>query len=162
MSEAEAISEEAHNTEIIQADILNSTVRVGSGCPWNGQGQEPQWHNPNSTKVYDHIVRHHGPQLKPSQILGRMSGGQRDQGQWLSLSDMILAEQLTPKYEGRYIIDFHRPIGRVYHLDGRITENVTRINIRRKADGTLKYAYPVTNTFRLRSDVNEQDESISN
>ncbi|NER19557.1 MAG: hypothetical protein F6J96_02130 [Symploca sp. SIO1C2] len=48
------------------------------------------------------------------------------------------------------IIDFKRPVGRVYHRDGTITENVTRINIKRKLDGTLRYAYPVTDTYTLK------------
>lgn len=41
-------------------------------------------------------------------------------------------------------------MGSVYHRDGTITENVTRINIKRKPDGTLRYAYPVTDTYTLK------------
>ncbi len=54
---------------------------------------------------------------------------------------------------GRYVIDFKRPVGRVYHRDGTITENVTRINIKRKPDGTLRYAYPVPETYTLRREI---------
>jgi hypothetical protein len=57
---------------------------------------------------------------------------------------------VNSKYSGRYIIDFKRPVGKVYHLDGTITENVTRINIKRKPDGTLRYAYPVAETYTLK------------
>ncbi|NJK75603.1 MAG: hypothetical protein HC942_18250 [Microcoleus sp. SU_5_6] len=101
--------------EIIEQDILDYSVEVGSGCEWIGNGSEPQWNNPKSTKAYDHIARHHGPKLKPHELIGRAAGSRDDQGQWLNAEDWIIAEQLVPKYRGAYIIDFHRPIGRVYH-----------------------------------------------
>ncbi len=142
--------DELESIEIVESDIIDSTIEVGSGCEWRGTGKEPQWNNLKSTKVYDHILRHHGSRLTPSEIKGRMASSNRDQGQWLNDNDIILAEQVTPKYSGRYIIDFKRPVGRVYHLDGTITENVTRINIKRKPDGTLRYAYPVTETYTLK------------
>jgi len=123
---------------------------VGSGCQWNGRGVEPQWNNPKCSKVYDHILRHHGPQLQPRHFQGRIASTNTDQGQWLNLQDLVKAEQVTPKHPGRYIIDFQRPLGRVYHADGSITENVTRVNIKRKLDGTLKYAYPVVDNYTLK------------
>jgi hypothetical protein len=142
--------DELESIEIFESDIIDSTIEVGSGCQWRGTGKEPQWNNLKSTKVYDHILRHHGSRLTPSEIKGRMASSNRDQGQWLNDNDIILAEKVTPKYSGRYIIDFKRPVGRVYHLDGTITENVTRINIKRKPDGTLRYAYPVAETYTLK------------
>jgi hypothetical protein len=145
--------DELESIEIVEADIIDSTVEVGSGCEWGGTGKEPQWNNLKCTKVYDHILRHHGSRLKPSQIQGRMASINRDQGQWLNDDDIILAEGVTPKYSGRYIIDFTRPVGRVYHRDGTITENVTRINIKRKPDGTLRYAYPVGENYNLRREI---------
>ncbi|MBO1350373.1 MAG: hypothetical protein EBE86_024710 [Hormoscilla sp. GUM202] len=123
---------------------------MGSGCQWNGRGVEPQWNNPKCSKVYDHILRHHGPQLQPRHFQGRIASTNTDQGQWLNLQDLVKAEQVTPKHPGRYIIDFQRPLGRVYHADGSITENVTRVNIKRKLDGTLKYAYPVVDNYTLK------------
>ncbi|MGK7900046.1 MAG: hypothetical protein AB4352_01280 [Hormoscilla sp.] len=123
---------------------------MGSGCPWNGRGVEPQWNNPKCSKVYDHILRHHGPQLQPRHFQGRIASTNTDQGQWLNLQDLVKAEQVTPKHPGRYIIDFQRPLGRVYHADGSITENVTRVNIKRKLDGTLKYAYPVVDNYTFK------------
>ncbi|NEO58029.1 MAG: hypothetical protein F6K54_36220 [Okeania sp. SIO3B5] len=48
-----------------------------------------------------------------------------------------------PKYYGYYVIKFNRPIGRVYHDDGRISENVVYAEIGRNSDGTIKYAYPI-------------------
>jgi hypothetical protein len=129
--------------EIIEQDIIDSSVEVGSGCEWTGRGTEPQWNKPESTKAYDHIARHHGPQLKPHKLMGRSTSTNKDQGQWLNPDDWVNAEQLIPKCSGKYIIDFQRAIGRVYHPDKTITESVTCAKIERKPDGTLKYGYPV-------------------
>ena len=78
-----------------------------------------------------------------------MATTNNNQGQWLNAQDWVEAEQFTPKYPGRYIIEFKRPIGRVYHPDGTITENVTRAFIQRNYDGTLNSGYPVLNSFLL-------------
>ena len=137
------IKKDTEVVEIIEQDIIDSSVEVGSGCEWTGRGPEPQWNNPQSTKAYDHIARHHGPQLKPHELMGRSTSTNKDQGQWLNPHDWVNAEQLIPKYSGKYIIDFQRAIGRVYHPDGTITESVTCAKIKRKPDGTLKYGYPV-------------------
>ncbi|MGB3507875.1 MAG: hypothetical protein WBA93_01240 [Microcoleaceae cyanobacterium] len=105
--------------------------------------------NPKSTKAYDHIERHHGPKLQPHRLQGRAAKTNQNQGQWLNTQDWVKAEKFTPKYPGNYIIDFHRSIGIIYHPDGSITENVTRVFIKRNFDGTLKCGYPVTDTYRL-------------
>lgn len=137
------VSGEGETIEIIEADIIDSTVEVGSGCIWLGKGQEPQWDNPKSSKAYDHIIRHHGSKLKSINLQGRSASTNQDQGQWLNDQDWVIAEKLIPKYYGQYTIKFNRPIGRVYHFDSRITENVYYVQIGRNADGTIKYAYPV-------------------
>jgi len=80
-----------------------------------------------------------------------MAQTNNSQGQWLNDRDWVKAEQVAPKYPGRYIIDFKRPVGRIYHPDGTITENVTRAAIQRNLDGTLKFGYPVTDSFVLSS-----------
>ena len=136
--------------EIIEQDIIDSSVEVGSGCEWTGRGTEPQWNNPKSTKAYDHIARHHGPKLKPNELMGRAASTKDDQGQWLDSEDWIRAEQLVPKYRGQYIIDFQRPIGRVYHSNRTITENVSRAFIQRNIDGTLNCGYPIVDEVILR------------
>lgn len=137
------VSNEQKIIEIIEVDIIDPTVEIGSGCIWRGSGQEPQWDNPKSSKAYDHISRHHGSKLKPEQLKGRATSTGKDQGQWLNESDWIIAEKGIPQFYGNYIIKFSRPIGRVYHSDGRITENVCYVQIGRKIDGTIKYAYPI-------------------
>ncbi|GAB4199318.1 MAG: hypothetical protein Fur006_49890 [Coleofasciculaceae cyanobacterium] len=145
--------------EIVEQDRIDPSIEAGSGCEWKGSGAEPQWTNPKSTKAYDHIERHHGSKLKPARLRGRAARTNNNQGQWLNQQDWVKAEQLTPKHPGRYIIDFQRPIGRVYHSDGTITENVTLAFIKRKPDGTLKSGYPVVDSFSLssldRTNINE-------
>lgn len=135
--------DELESIEIIESEIFNSTIEVGSDCEWRGKGNEPQWDNPKSTKAYDHIIRHHGAKLKSSNLQGRASSKHEDQGQWLNDQDWLRAEKLIPKYYGNYLIKFNRPIGRVYHRDGSITDHVFYALIGRNADGTIKYAYPI-------------------
>lgn len=135
--------DELESIEIVESDIIDSTIEVGSGCKWRGKGNEPQWDNLKSTKAYDHIFRHHGAKLKPNNLQGRASGKNIDQGQWLNDQDWLHLEKLIPKYYGNYTIKFKRPIGRVYHADGSITENVIYAEIGRNSDGTIKYAYPI-------------------
>ncbi|NET17645.1 MAG: hypothetical protein F6K08_34895 [Okeania sp. SIO1H6] len=135
--------------KIIQEYIIDKTIEVGNGFEWRGTGKEPQWNNPKSIKAYDHIERHHGPQLKLENFRGRIASTNTNQGQWLNAQDWVEAERFIPKYYGKYIVDFQRPIGRIYHTDGTVTENVTRAFIIRKKDGTLKTAYPILNTDDL-------------
>ncbi|MDM3855636.1 MAG: hypothetical protein PT120_12245 [Aphanizomenon gracile PMC649.10] len=137
------LSDELEYIEIVESDIIDDTIEVGSGCEWRGTGSEPQWDNPKSTKAYDHIIRHHGAKLKPSNLQGRASSKNQDQGQWLNDQDWLRLEKLIPKYYGNYTIKFNRPIGRVYHTDRSIAENVFYAQIARNADGTIKYAYPI-------------------
>lgn len=149
--------------QIIEADIIDSTIEVGSACIWRGSGKEPQWDNPKSIKAYDHIIRHHGSKLKSNNLLGRAASKKRDQGQWLNDRDWVIAEKYIPNYYGQYIIKFNRPIGRVYHPDGRITENVEYVKIGRNADGTIKYAYPVVSPQKSvnETEVSENDQNQS-
>lgn len=141
----------SENSEIVEQNIRDSSLTVGSGCEWQGNGSEPQWDNPKSTKAYDHINRHHGSKLKPHKLTGRAARTNDDQGQWLNDRDWVKAEQLTPKHPGEYIIDFKRVVGRVYRPDGTIVENVTRVLIKRNYDGTLKCGYPVVDSYTLPS-----------
>lgn len=46
--------DELESIEIVESDIIDNTIEVGSGCEWRGRGKEPQWDNPKSTKAYDH------------------------------------------------------------------------------------------------------------
>ena len=133
--------------EVLQQDIRNRSVTVGSGHPWTGRGKEPQWSNPKSAKAYDHIERHHGPKKKPEDLKGRATRTGNPQGQWLNEQGWVIAEQLAPKHPGNYVIDLKHPIGRVYHPDGALTDNVTRAFVQRRPDGTINSAYPVTDDF---------------
>lgn len=84
-------SNELESIEIVEAEIFDSTVEVGSGCVWRGNGKEPQWNNPKSTKAYDYIIRHHGPKLKPNNFQGRSASNSKAQGQWFSENDWVMA-----------------------------------------------------------------------
>lgn len=150
LEQNEAASQEnSPLAEVVQQEITNPNIEVGSGCEWRGKGAEPQWDKPESRKAYDHIERHHGPKLRLDQLQGRAASTNNYQGQWLNAEYWVKAENIIPKHPGRYIIDFKNPIGRVYHPDGTITENVTRAFVQRKNDGTLNSSYPVLDTFRL-------------
>ncbi|MBD2693760.1 hypothetical protein [Anabaena catenula] len=159
MSQNDRASQDDYQlVEVVQLEITNPNIEVGSGYEWTGKGAEPQWDNSKSTKAYDHIERHHGPKLTPEQLRGRMASKNKNQGQWLNADDWVKAEQVIPKYPGRYIIDFKRPIGRVYHPNGTLTENVTRAFVQRNDDGTLNSAYPVPDSYILTS-LNRSDKS---
>jgi len=45
------------------------------------------------------------------------------------------------------IVSFDKPIGRVYHPDGKITENVNKVLLRRNPDDTVKTSYPITDGY---------------
>ena len=132
--------------EIVQQDIKERHVMVGSEHPWTGRGTEPQWSNPQSAKAYDHIERYHGPKKKPGDLVGRAASTGNPQGQWLKEQGWVIAEQLIPKHSGSYVIDFKRSIGRVYP-DGTIIDDVTHAFVQRRPDGTINSAYPVTDDF---------------
>jgi hypothetical protein len=137
-------------TPTLVQGISNKPIKAGSGLPWTGKGEEPKWANPKSQKAYDHIESTHGPKLKPENFRGRIGSTSDPQGQWYNAEDWVLAERVAPKYPGRYIIDFGRPVGRVYQVDGTVVENVSRAFVQRNLDGTLNSAFPVTNNFVLR------------
>jgi hypothetical protein len=135
---------------VVQQNVRNPNVRVGSDAPWTGVGPEPQWSNAKSVKAYDHIESTHGPKLKASNFQGRAASGQPQQGQWYNAEDWVAAEKMTPPHPGDYIVEFGRAVGRVYNADGTVTENVTRAFVQRRPDGTLNSAYPIDNGFTLR------------
>ena len=143
-------TESSSDSEIVAQEIADSTVEGGSGTPWRGSGKEPQWNNPKSTKAYDDIESNHGPKRKPNDFWKRVASSGNEQGQWFDSQFWVEAEKAAPKHPGRYIIDFKRPVGRVYKTDKTIEENVTRAVVVRKADGTLRSAYLVTNSFTLK------------
>ncbi len=80
---------------------------------------------------------------KAHHLQGRASSKNKDQGQWLNDQYWLQLERSMPNYYGNYTIKSYHPIGRVYHSDGSITENVFYAQIGRNADGTIKYAYPI-------------------
>ncbi|MBW4508420.1 MAG: hypothetical protein KME64_18170 [Scytonematopsis contorta HA4267-MV1] len=87
-----------------------------------------------------------------------MAKTNKPQGQWLNAQDWVKTEKVTPKHQGIYIIDFKRPVGRIYYPDGTIRENVTRVVTQRNEDGTLNFGYPVSDSFVL-SSLNRSNQS---
>jgi hypothetical protein len=92
-------------------------------------------------------------------LRGRAAGTNTDQGQWFNELDWVKAEKGVPKYPGEYIIDFKRPIGRVYHPDGTISENVSRAFIQRNYDGALNSGYPILDNLTLVSLKRRRDRN---
>ena len=136
---------------IVEQEIKDPNIRVGSGETWTGKKEPPQWDNPKSQKAYGHIESTHGPKVKPDQFKGRLEKGAPEQGQWYNAEDWVLAEKLAGKNPGKYVIDFGRPIGRVYRAGSDTpVEGVTRAFVQRNPDGSLNSGYPVTDNFRLR------------
>jgi len=88
------------------------------------------WVEPISRNAYDHWFGAADEQL-----------GQRE---------TELHELATPPYYGQYVIDFHRPVGRVFHQNGPVETDVTRVLVVRAKDGTLTSAYPVTKGYTLK------------
>ena len=136
---------------IVAQKIADPNATVGSGTRWSGKGPEPQWKNPKSTKAYDHIESTHGPKKNQKDFEGRLASTGDPQGQWYDANDWVVAENAAPKQPGTYIIDFGRPVGRVFAQKGSPPiENVTRAFVQRNPDGTLNSAYPVTDSFTLK------------
>jgi hypothetical protein len=102
------------DVEIVEQEITDPTIEVGSGCEWQGRGAEPQWNNSKSAKAYDHIERHHGPKLKPEQFRGRVARTNNNQKQWLNAQDWVYAEQVIPKHPGipgKVLIEINKKVG---------------------------------------------------
>ena len=139
------------SNRVVEQKIKDPNIRAGSGEQWTGKNEPPQWDNPKSTKAYDHIESTHGPKVKPDQFKGRLETGEPEQGQWYNAEDWVKAEKLAGKSPGTYVIDFGRPVGRVYRAGSNTpVEGVTRAFVQRNPDGSLNSGYPVTDNFKLR------------
>jgi Pretoxin HINT domain len=137
-----------HNTcgDILAQTIDDDSITVGSGYPWTGNGAEPKWGNVKS-KAYGHALSDHGPKGKASDMQNR-ANSKGFQGQWYNAEDIIAAEQMTPPHPGVYVIEFERPIGRVFVKGGSpdtAIQDVSRAFVKRRFDGTIATAYPINN-----------------
>jgi hypothetical protein len=111
-------------------------------APGEGTGFTGKWGDPSSVPTYAHSQSEHGAKRKPQQLLDRARGTQKDQGQWYDDNDIVEAERHTPTEPGAHVVDMKRPIGRVYHPDGSITEDVTQVRVIRKPNGAIRSSFP--------------------
>jgi hypothetical protein len=111
-------------------------------APGEGTGFTGKWGDPSSVPTYGHSKSVHGAKRPPQQLLDRARGKQDDQGQWYDDNDIVEAEQRAPTEPGFHVVDLKRPIGRVYHPDGSITEGVTQAGVVRKKDGAVRSSFP--------------------
>ncbi|HKX28674.1 MAG TPA: hypothetical protein VJ302_13325, partial [Blastocatellia bacterium] len=121
----------------------NATLPPPSRQPGEGivTKRPLQWGDPKSA-AYGHSRSEHGSQRPPQQLRDRAAGG-TPQGQYYDNNAIVEAEQRAPTEPGAYEIEMGRPIGRVYMPDGTIKENVTRVRVVRRANGTIKTSFPI-------------------
>jgi len=108
-----------------------------------------QWGNPKSIPAYGHSRLQHGSHISLQSLIDRARELNTPQGQFYDDMTIVESERKTPKQRGSYIIIDDKPggIGRVIHPDSTITENVTKVLVVRKANGTLRTSYPITNQY---------------
>ena len=108
-----------------------------------------QWGNPKSIPAYGHSRLQHGSHISLQSLIDRARELNKPQGQFYDDMTIVELERKAPKRRGSYIVtdDKSGGIGRVIHPDGAITENVTKVLLVRKADGTVRTSYPITNQY---------------
>ena len=118
------------------------TATTSSGAPLS-------WGNPKSEPAYGHSFKEHGAQRDAQSLRDRAVAKGDPQGHWEHNDLIVEAEQRAPlnpgpntKNPGEHIVDMGRPIGTVYHPDGR-EEVVTRCIVVRDADNTVVTSYPI-------------------
>ncbi|MBK8209064.1 MAG: RHS domain-containing protein [Rhodospirillales bacterium] len=111
--------------------------------PGEGTNVDADWGNPKSTKAYGHSRSEHGAQRPGQQLADRARGKGTDQGQFHDNDSIVEAEQRAPITAGEHTVEMGKPVGRVYHPDGSTSENVTKVKVIRKPDGSVRTSYPV-------------------
>lgn len=102
-----------------------------------------KWGNPKSRPAYGHSQSKHGAKRAAQKLKDRASTKRKQQGHFYDDKFIVEAEQRAPLTQGENVVQMGRPVGRVYHPDGSITENVTSVIVIRNADGTLVTSYPI-------------------
>ena len=114
-----------------------------SGNPRNNP-RSIQWGNPKSLPAYGHLRLQHGSHLPLETLTDRARNVGIAQGQFYDDVTIVDAERKTPKPRAVYIVPHSSGIGRVIDPDGIATENVTKVLVVRKGDGTIRTSYPIT------------------
>ena len=107
------------------------------------KGKDLAWGDPASEPCYGHSVKYHGKQLPIAKLREwAMKVFKKDQGQWLDNRFIVEAEQRAPLVAGSHAVEMGRSVGRVFHPDGRVTDNVTTVIVVRRPNLTVKVSYP--------------------
>lgn len=112
-----------------------------------------QWGNPASRPAYGHSQSRHGSKKRSQKLIDRAHGTGEPQGQFYDDIIIVEAERMTRKQPtfgqggNLHLAEFNKPIGRVYHPDGNVTENVTKVLVVRRPDSTVKTSYPITDEY---------------
>ena len=111
--------------------------------PGEGIPVKAKWGNPKSQPAYGHSQLYHGQKRAPKKFLDDAVRTKTPQGQFYDDMTIVEAERHAPLKPGAHEVDLGRPAGRVYHPDGTITENVTKVRVVRAKDLTLTTSYPI-------------------
>ncbi len=109
-----------------------------------------QWGKPESVPAYGHSQLQHGEKVSLQSLKDRAHGTEDPQGQFYDDMFIVEAEKRVPNTPaGVYIVQFDKTdgIGRVVQPDGTITENVTKVLVVRKLNGTVRTSYPITDRY---------------
>jgi hypothetical protein len=102
-----------------------------------------KWGNPKST-AYGHSLSRHGVKRSAQRNRDRAkTNPSGKQGQFYDDNFIVEAEQRAPLTPGVHDVPMGRPVGRVYHKDGTVTENVTTVRVIRLQDLTLDSCFPI-------------------
>jgi hypothetical protein len=114
------------------------TRQPGEGVASN---RSLKWGSPKSP-AYGHSQIRHGVKRPAQKLKDRARTKRKQQGQYYDDKFIVEAEQRAPLTPGEHIVPMGRPVGRAYHPDGTVTENVTSVLVVRRADDTLITSYP--------------------
>lgn len=94
--------------------------------------------------IYRHAIDGHGSQLSPDALMSEAAtrrGTGVPQGQFYNNAIIPEADALAPQGPGEHVVDFGRPIGRVFLPDRTVLSDVTRVLVVRM-NGSVD-AYPI-------------------
>ncbi|MBI1926589.1 hypothetical protein HYR99_20400 [Candidatus Poribacteria bacterium] len=119
---------------------------LGSG-DFGNYPRSIQWGNPKSLPAYGHPRLQHGSHIPLQSLKDRASALNTPQGQFYDDMTIVDAEKKALKPRGSYLAPYPIGIGRVVHPERTVTENVTKVLVMRKQDGTVRTSYPITDQY---------------
>ena len=91
---------------------------------------------------YGHAANEHGATREPQELIDRVRTTQNPQGHFADDRFIVEAELKAPMTPGEHVVNMGESVGCVYLPNGKVLENVQMVKVIRKADGTVKTAYP--------------------